>query len=96
MLLLSCGRISNVARQISKPCAKGLIVIRHSLTVFSRLVSRRHPLSPVPFVKRWPDLSEPSLIRFLFLDGLMTMLPKGTSSRSCKKKMLMLPTKISF
>lgn len=76
MLLQSCGSTSSVARQSSKPCAKGLIVIRHSLTVFSRLVSRRRPLSLAPFVKRWPDLSELSLIRFIFLNGLMTVLPR--------------------
>jgi hypothetical protein len=27
-------------------------------------------------VKRWPDLSELSLIRFIFLNGLMTVLPR--------------------
>ena len=63
ILPLTCGSASSVARQSLRPCARRLIVTRHCPTVFNRLVSRRHRPSPVLFVKRWRDLSEPSVTR---------------------------------
>src|SRR5579863_2265698 len=63
MLPLTSGSASRVARQSLRPCARRLIVTRHCLTVFNRLVSRRHRPSPALFVKRWLDLSESSVIR---------------------------------
>lgn len=59
---------SSGARRSLRPCAKRLIVIQPFLTAFSRPVKcRRLPRgmtqSLARFVKRWPDLSEPSLVR---------------------------------
>jgi hypothetical protein len=65
ILPLTCESASSAARQSLRPCARRLIVTHHCPTVFNRLVSRHHRPSPALFVKRWPDLSEPSVIRIL-------------------------------
>jgi hypothetical protein len=74
MLPPTCVSASSVLRRSLRPCARRLIVMHPSLTVFSRLVnSRRLPpgttLFLALFAKRWPDLSESSLnLSFLITD----------------------------